>query len=261
MRVLRQLISHIWKRGPKGVRKPVTDPENRLYVIGDIHGRADLLERLMDSIIEDVRNDPPVSGGTEIVFLGDYVDRGDQSSEVVEILMRLYSEPKISTHFLKGNHEAMMLDFVVDPEEGASWLHNGGLSTLMSYGIRGLSETADAASRIRASRELREALGLHLVFLRDVPQLMFQSGNVICVHAAFDADVPASEQSERTLLWGRDSFLSKGGPSGHLIVHGHTITSEPDFGVNRLGIDTGAYFSGRLTAARIDKNGVRFITT
>lgn len=261
MNVFGRLTRYFGKSRSVRAGQPVIEPAKRLYVIGDIHGRADLLERLLGSIIEDTQKDPPSAEGAEIVFLGDYIDRGDHSAGVIEMLMRFHSEPQIATHFLKGNHEAMMLHFIADPEEGASWLRHGGLSTLLSYGVRGMSETSDAANCIRAARELREALGHQLEFLRNDLKLLYRSGNVICVHAGFDVGVPADTQREHVLLWGHENFLTEGGPSNQLIVHGHTITSEPDFGKNRLGIDTGAYYSGRLTAVRIDPNGLRFIMT
>ena len=236
-------------------------PEKRLYVVGDIHGRADLLERLLDSINDDFQRDPPEFGGLELVFLGDYIDRGDRSADVLESLIALDLGPDFSAQFLKGNHEAMLLRFIENPDAAASWLIHGGLSTLMSYGIRGLSESADAQSRARASRELRAALGPHLTFLQDTLSLVFQSGNVMCVHAALDPELPLESQDERKLLWGTDTFLKEGGPVGKLVIHGHTISTEPDFGRNRIGIDTGAYFSGRLTAAIIDKGHIRFLST
>lgn len=261
MSIIKKIFSFISDNGQEDTQQIVPVPERPLYVVGDIHGCANLLERLLARIIEDCQRNPPGSTGTEIVFLGDYVDRGDQSAEVLKLLIALADTSELSIQFLKGNHEAMMLDFIEDPDAAASWLRYGGLSTLMSYGIRGVSETADAKSRARVSEELREALGTHLKFLEHSLKPLFCSGNVICVHAAFDPSLPLHAQRERTLLWGQDGFLREGGPPDRLIVHGHTVSPEPDFGRNRLGIDTGAYFSGRLTAVRMDSGKLQFITS
>lgn len=241
------------------VIRPV--PGGRLYVVGDIHGRADLLERMLARISEDVASSAPGEAGAELVLLGDYIDRGDQSAAVIERLVALRDDPPLPVQFLKGNHEAMMLDFLDGPERSGAWLRHGGLATLFSYGVRGITEMADAPTRIRAAEALAEALGAHGAFLRGGLVPMVRRGNVVCVHAGLDPALPVEDQDEETMLWGHPDFQGQGGPADMLVIHGHTITPAPDRAPGRLGIDTGAYYSGRLTAARVEAGRVDFLVT
>ena len=236
-------------------------PGRLVYAIGDIHGRADLLKKLLGKIDEDLAAHPP-EGKALIVFLGDYIDRGDDSAEVLSIIERLWLTCSDREHvFLSGNHEAAMLDFLNAPEKNGEWLRFGGLQTLHSFGLKGFSEHADGVALMEAGKALREKLASQEIFLRSALRVSVQVGNIFFCHAAIDPKLSLDAQSEEVLLWGHPSFQKKGGPEGIWVVHGHTITSEPDIGLNRIGIDTGAYYSGRLIAARITDGNLRFLST
>ena len=236
-------------------------PGRLVYAVGDIHGRADLLKKLLGKIDEDMTAHPP-EGEPLIVFLGDYIDRGDDSAEVLSIIERLWlSRSGHEYAFLSGNHEAAMLDFLDAPEKNGEWLRFGGLQTLHSFGLKGLSEHSNDPARIEAGRALREQLASQEIFLRSALQVSVQVGNIFFCHAAIDPKLPLDAQSTEVLLWGHPGFQREGGPEGIWIVHGHTITPEPDIGLNRIGIDTGAYYSGKLVAARITDGNIRFLST
>ena len=236
-------------------------PGRLVYAIGDIHGRADLLKKLLGKIDEDLAAHPSEREPL-IVFLGDYIDRGDDSAEVLSIIERLWlSRSNREYIFLSGNHEAAMLNFLDAPEKNGEWLRFGGLQTLYSFGLKGHSENSDDIARIEAGRVLREQLASQEILLRSALRMSAQVGNIFFCHAAINPKLPLDAQSEEVLLWGHPEFQREGGPEGMWIVHGHTITSEPDIGSNRIGIDTGAYYSGRLIAARITDGNIRFLST
>ncbi|HUF55805.1 MAG TPA: metallophosphoesterase [Thermohalobaculum sp.] len=224
-----------------------------VYAVGDVHGRADLLARLLARIDED----RAARGGGEVVFLGDYIDRGDQSREVLDLVVgrAAGAEPPVC---LMGNHERMLLDFVDEPESGRRWLRFGGLQTLMSYGVKVLGQAGDLTP---ARDALVEAMGPHLAFLKSRLDLSHRSGNVLFVHAAADPAAEPGNQPEETLLWGAPGFESTPRADGVWVVHGHTVVSSPRAVAGRIAVDTGAYFSGRLTAARIDGAGLDFFST
>lgn len=236
-------------------------PGRVVYAIGDIHGRADLLHRLLEKVDDDIANSPE-NIDPLIVFLGDYIDRGDDSAATLSILERLWSGcMKHRYVFLKGNHEAAMLDFIDAPETSDGWLRFGGLQTLQSFGVRGIREHADVGARIDAARTLRAKLASQEMFLRLGLKLSVHVGNIFFCHAAIDIHRPLDDQKEKVLLWGKPSFPRSNGPDDAWVVHGHTISAEPDIGHNRIGIDTGAYYSGKLTAARISDGNLRFLST
>ena len=224
-----------------------------VYAIGDVHGRADLLARLLERIDED----RAARGGGQVVFLGDYIDRGDHARDVLDLLLERADAPAPPV-FLMGNHERMLLDFVEEPESGRRWLRFGGLQTLMSYGVRVVGQAADLAP---ARDALVEAMGPHLAFLSDRLALSHRSGNVLFVHAAADPDTAPDDQPEEALLWGAPDFEGRPRSDGLWVVHGHTVVSTPRAQAGRVAVDTGAYFSGRLTAARIDGDALDFLST
>lgn len=240
----------------QAVERPVFDTPlasaGPVYAVGDVHGRADLLARLLARIDED----RAARGGGEIVFLGDYVDRGDHSREVLDLLLERAerAEPPVC---LMGNHERMLLDFVDEPESGRRWLRFGGLQTLMSYGVTVVGQAGDLTP---ARDALVETMGPHLPFLQERLKLSHRSGNVLFVHAAADPAAAPESQPEGTLLWGAPGFESTPRTDGVWVVHGHTVVSAPRAQAGRIAVDTGAYFSGRLTAARIDGDALDFIT-
>ncbi len=227
--------------------------------MGDIHGRLDLLERLLALIAEDAAGS--AAPHRHLVFLGDLIDRGPDSRGVVETLRR---GPPASPQWcdfrwtvLMGNHEDEMLRFLVDPEGGEDWMANGGLETIRSY----------AGSEIRRGslEGLRRALlhalpESHRAFLAGLP-LSCTVGDYMMVHAGIRPQVPLDRQARADLLWIRGPFLASDEAHGKMVVHGHTIVTEPEDRANRIAIDTGAYFSGRLTALVAEGDEHGFLST
>jgi serine/threonine protein phosphatase 1 len=249
--------------GPKHVvfeGPPATVPAGRrVYAIGDIHGRADLLIRLLEQLRRDAQQGQ-FEGRPILIFLGDYVDRGFQSREVIEVLLSDAVSP-FETYFLKGNHEAAMLQFLNDPSIGPRWAEYGGAETLVSYGIQPPRTRTSLDDWSRASDELKQVLPHnHLHFLSNL-DISVRIGDYVFVHAGVRPGVPLDQQSEYDMLWIRDDFLSDRKPLGAVIVHGHTPASTPHRDSRRVGLDTGAYLSGRLTAARFEHDSVEFIAT
>ena len=239
---------------------PPTVPEGRrVYAVGDIHGRADLLERLLLDIHKDALGgsfrDRPI-----LVFLGDYIDRGFQSKDVIDLLLGDLVSP-FETYFLKGNHEAAMLQFLAEPEIGPRWAEFGGAETLVSYGVRPPRMRTSKEEWAIASEELNRVLPPeHLDFLLRL-QLSVRIGDYLFVHAGVRPGVDLAEQSENDLLWIREEFLNDKRPLEAVVVHGHTPAPRPHRDSRRVGIDTGAYLSGRLTAARFEHDSVDFMST
>jgi serine/threonine protein phosphatase 1 len=235
-------------------RSPTLPQGVRVYVVGDIHGRADLLDDLLSRIDRDLRRDSPLRAIQ--VFLGDYVDRGPSSKDVIDSLIgRLASHEVVC---LKGNHEDCLLAFLRDPSTLEYWSQLGGLETLKSYGIRlpagGLALTSDElASNFSAA--MPES---HRQFLGAL-RLSFTLGDFFFVHAGVRPGVPLSEQKEDDLLWIRDEFLRSGKDFGKMIIHGHTPTIEPDVRRNRIGIDTGAFATGILTCLVIENETIAIL--
>jgi serine/threonine protein phosphatase 1 len=197
---------------------------------------------------------PPV-----VVFLGDYVDRGDDSRAVIERIIQLQSDQHFEVRALKGNHDEAFLQFLQDASFGPTWAEYGGMQTLLSYGV--------APPLLRSSTEVweavRHALGAalprsHLTFLTSL-ELMVIYGDYAFVHAGIRKGVALSAQAASDLLWIRDDFLQAKGPFEKVIVHGHTPEAEPFLGVDRVGIDTGAYATGILSAVRLQDTTRRTI--
>ena len=231
----------------------------RVYAIGDIHGRADLLEKLFVKIEADAASASP-DDKIILVFLGDYVDRGFQSKEVIDFLLS-DRVSKYETIFLKGNHEEAFLKFMSDPGFGPDWARYGGSETLTSYGIRPPRTRTVAEDWVQVCEQLNEAMPTpHRSFLTTLlPSATID--DYMFVHAGVRPGKPLDMQSERDLLWIRDSFLNDDSCFEHVIVHGHTPITDPFQDHRRIGIDTGAYLSGKLTAARFIGEEVVFLTT
>lgn len=225
----------------------------RLYVVGDIHGRADLLAKIGQKIAEDLRTTPIKNTAT--VFLGDYVDRGPASSAV---LGRLASgEFPTEIVALKGNHELMLEDFLLDPQTGENWRQNGGLETLHSYGVDVAGLRAGRFEE--AARAFRDALPPpHLAFIESTRRSLSVGDYFFC-HAGIRPGVPLASQVEDDLLWIREPFLSSAEPLPAMIVHGHTPVLEPEIRPNRINIDTGAYITGKLTCLVLENEQSRFL--
>jgi serine/threonine protein phosphatase 1 len=230
-----------------------------LYAVGDIHGRLDLLRDLLQLIENDAHARSHATRRT-LVFLGDYVDRGPDSSGVVtDLIARPFAG--FDTHFLKGNHEAILLNFLGDPLHLDHWLMNGGQATMDSYGVDTLA-LADARAR---PEEWRKAFAAalpeaHLRFFRTL-HLSVTIGDYLFVHAGVRPGVPLAAQSEDDLVWIRSPFLDHAGSFGKIVVHGHTPALLPVIRPNRIGIDTGAVFSDRLTALRLEDSARAFLHT
>jgi len=190
------------------------------------------------------------------VFLGDYVDRGPNSRGVLERLAtERFPTPIIA---LRGNHEAMLFDFLAEPETASNWRRIGGLETLHSYGLDAGKVRAGRGYR-EAAEAFREALPIsHLDFLKKTLPC-FSAGDYYFCHAGVRPGVPLDAQNEQDLLWMRDPFLSSQANFGKLIVHGHTPVTAPDIRPNRINIDTGAYISGRLTCLVLEADERRFL--
>lgn len=230
-----------------------------IYAVGDVHGRADLLSVLCRRIEEDAQQLTP---GTEriVVFMGDYVDRGLESAEVIEALIRR-PLPGFRTIHLLGNHDAWLLSFLVDPEVGATWLRYGGDVTLHSYGVPLGTPIDDVDYLLSLQQELRRRLPTsHVEFLQSL-ELSFEIGDYAFVHAGVRPGVPVDRQTADDLLWIREPFLSFNRSFGKVIVHGHTVEAEPVVRHNRIGIDTGACWTGRLTCVVLEEGSHRFLST
>jgi len=221
-------------------------PGDMVYAIGDIHGRADLLDRLYRKIRAHGEDAAP--GRRAVVHLGDYVDRGPDSRGVVDRVMAP-PLPGFASVALLGNHEFLMRGFLRDPVVfGPGWMANGAAATMASYGVAPPRRADDPAELARASADLDDALPPdHRRFLDTLP-LLYRAGIFAFVHAGVRPGVALDRQSPDDLIWIREEFLRSPANHGAVIVHGHSIAPEPDFQPNRIGIDTGAYRSGKLTA-------------
>lgn len=249
-----------WAAGLRRVREPAAAPRVPdglvVYAIGDVHGERDLLDGLLADIAADARGRKELA--PVVVLLGDYVDRGPDSRGVIE---RLVGDPLpgFTLRFLKGNHEEAMLGFIDDPAGSVDWLRFGGTETLGSYGVRASVAAADADR----CRVLRDLLGArlpdeHLHFLRSLETCVVY-GDYAFVHAGIRPGRRLAAQDPQDLLWIRAPFLDSTVRHEKIIVHGHTIVDRPDLRHNRIGIDTGAYATGRLTALVLEGESVRFL--
>ena len=245
--------------GQKYPYGPPRVPEGRrVYAIGDIHGRDDLLARLHRMIADDARAAP--AARPVVVYVGDYVDRGPDSFAVVERLVRKPLAGFETVH-LKGNHEDFMLGFLADGSRGGLWLMNGGVETLESYGIEASPLIDDEAALAEVRRRLAGALDAdHRAFLGGLG-LYHVEGDYLFVHAGIRPGVPLSRQDGYDLMWIRHAFLDNEEAFEKMVVHGHSITPAPDVRDNRIGIDTGAYYSRRLTCLVLDGASRRFLQT
>lgn len=227
-----------------------------MFAVGDIHGRLDLLVRLVDQIEACARSDRP-----ELIFLGDYVDRGPDSAGVIDHLVEATGLDRFQTRFLKGNHEAALLRFLNEASFGPEWVRYGGDETLASYGVAPPRLKSDADGWVAARNAFAERLpDAHLDFLKSL-SLAHECGPYFFAHAGVNPDKPLSEQDEEALLWIREAFLEDRRPLSRIVVHGHTPALAPHADDRRIGVDTGAYQTGVLTAVRLHEDAVDFIQT
>lgn len=227
--------------------RPQVPAGQRVYAIGDVHGRLDLLLPLLAHIRDDVS--ARSNADNHVVLLGDLVDRGPYSAETIEYAIS--GLPSFATfHILMGNHEEAMLR-ALDPLEDRSenlWLKFGGYETLASYGVP-VATLGDDLPPVDAL--LQYIPERHRQFLDNLPDAI-RFGDYVFVHAGIRPGVPLEEQNSGDMRWIRHEFLEHRGDHGAFIVHGHSISTEPDIQVNRMGIDTGAYRSGNLTALGLE---------
>lgn len=225
----------------------------RIYAIGDVHGCDDLLARVHAKIVEDVRARAP--DDYRIIHIGDYVDRGPNSAGVVDRLMKLARDnPKVIC--LKGNHEAMMLEFLDDPA-ARGFLGNGGLETTRSYGVKLPWPKSMEPSAVRD--ELARAIPRDQLTFLSALKLSVRFGDYFFCHAGIRPQVALNKQREDDLLWIRYDFLDDRREHEAVIVHGHTPKDAPEVKPNRINIDTGAFVTGRLTCVVLDNSGYRFL--
>ncbi|KQN91023.1 hypothetical protein ASE95_12225 [Sphingomonas sp. Leaf231] len=229
------------------VHRARVPPGYRVYAIGDVHGRADLLRPLLGWIGEDSAKRGAVEH-VHVVLLGDLVDRGPASAQVIELLSS--GDAPGRRHFLRGNHEEMMLE-IIDGEVAAAsnWLAHGGVQTLESYGIDPAPYWDDPEALPAAMRAAIPAA--HVALLRAMLGQV-RIGDYLFVHAGIRPGVPLDQQDGRDLRWIRKPFLGSRADHGVVVVHGHTIAPTVQFRHNRIGIDTGAYRTGRLTALGLE---------
>ena len=239
--------------GRSGKRAKTPDGR-RIYAVGDIHGALDCLDQLVAQIEKDAGD----LNDAQLVFLGDYVDRGPDSKGVIDRLVALKKEYP-ETVFLKGNHEAVMLDFLSDAEEALEWLDWGGDQTLRSYGVSGVLT--------KAGEDLSTALAAampkpHRTFLHSL-ELMHIAGDYLFVHAGIRPGVAIEDQDEDDLLWIRKRFHDAAANERpeYTVVHGHHPMKKPVDAGWRVGVDTGACWSGVLTAVCLDGDKRKFIST
>lgn len=233
-------------------------PSRLFYAIGDVHGCLDQMLAALDRVDDDIeaqRIDDPV-----LVFLGDYVDRGPKSAQVLEELVQLSLSNPDDVICLMGNHERMLLDFLDTPlKAGPRWLRNGGIETLASFGIKGVTQESNQEQLYEACEELWDALPEGTEpWLRNLP-LQWSSGNLHCVHAALDPSHPITQQSQEVMLWGCASFLKTARTDGNWVIHGHTVVDKPTWENSRIALDTGCYYTGELTAAAFTSNTCRIL--
>ncbi len=241
------------RKSGRDLHKSAAVPDGkRVYAIGDIHGRLDMLDELLEQIAEDC-------GGLEnaqLIFLGDYVDRGPDSRGVIERLVELMRKYKDAV-FLKGNHEAIMLDFLDEPEDLPQWLDWGGEETLESYGIDpvGVSKI-DLAEAIHAAMPKAHLDFLHALALTHI------EGDYLFVHAGVRPGASLEDQTETDLLWIRKRFhnASPAERPDYVVVYGHTPVNKPDDAGWRIGVDTGACYGGMLTAVVLEGATRRFLS-
>ncbi|MEL6466537.1 MAG: metallophosphoesterase [Pseudomonadota bacterium] len=243
--MVHSILQTLFSRANSRINLADLAPEQEIIVIGDLHGRADLLQRFFES-----------KPAHPVICVGDYVDRGGQSAQVLRMLQ---ARPEVTC--LSGNHEEMMLDFLDQPDTaGARWLRYGGVQTLDSFGITSPTDTCAKSAMFEARDRLADAMGAELVaWMRELPSV-WQTGNVAVVHAGADPDVPMTDQSEHTLRWGHPHFERKPRTDCIWVVHGHTIVKTPRVRGKRISIDTGAYVTGHLTVATIAPAHITFDT-
>jgi serine/threonine protein phosphatase 1 len=251
---VRSWLDKKWPFRSANKRPPSVPAGTRVYAIGDVHGRIDLLDSLLARIDDNLAAVP--ADRAIHVFLGDYIDRGPNSRNVVDRLIERSRTHEVVC--LKGNHEAFILEFLEDASGLADWRQLGGLPTLMSYGLTPPSRM-ESSGQEKLATALRQSMPKeHHRFLTNL-RMTFVCGDYFFVHAGVRPGVPLTAQKEEDLLWIRDEFLRSQADFGKIVVHGHTPIEVPDIRKNRINIDTGAFASGKLTCLVIESEKLSFI--
>lgn len=245
----------------KGSKSPVARfLDGRVgYAVGDIHGRSDLLADMIALLEARSIEDTRLAGPPIVVFLGDYIDRGHDSAGVIAMLAA--GQPRhCECRFLRGNHEQSLMAFLENPLANRGWLLQGGAETVMSYGVRPPPFNGSAGVWRAAADELRARMpAAHLDFLNNLERYV-ELGDYAFVHAGVDDTRSLADQTDEVLYWSREAFMASKRPFSHRIVHGHTPVDRPFADARRVAVDTGAYASGILTAARFEGEAVSFVT-
>jgi serine/threonine protein phosphatase 1 len=231
----------------------------RVYAIGDVHGRRDQLTALLDLIRHDSETGarPP---RIDVIMLGDYIDRGRESAAVLDLIQSLRL-PGMTLTVLRGNHEQVLLDLAHRPRQQQleQWMTYGGLETLASYGLSSQLLYSNDPDAILAA--MKQAIPQSHLDLLDRLPLTLRIGDYFFTHAGVRPGRPLDAQDERDLLWIREPFLSSPRDFGAVVVHGHSISRTVESHPNRIGIDTGAYATGILTAVVLEEDQRRFLAT
>lgn len=227
-----------------------------LFAVGDVHGRAELLDALVEEIGREAEIAAESGKATVAIFLGDYIDRGPASRQVIERLIGLRKEQRFEPIFLRGNHEQFLLDLIDDRARSTTWLDYGGIQTLAAYGVE--VDDADASDPARLATTARKAVPLaHIAFMRQL-ELTEARGDYLFVHAGLRPDRLLNEQSDADFLWYR-AYSDEAPVHGKVVVHGHTPHGRPVNGRWRIDVDTEAWASGVLTAVRLEGKSRRFL--
>ncbi|MGY3499903.1 metallophosphoesterase family protein [Bradyrhizobium sp. USDA 4471] len=238
-------------RSPRSKSKPKLPEGLRIYAISDVHGCADLLQQMFKVIDRDLTT---IGSRRALhIFLGDYIDRGPDSKRTIELLIE--RGLKHESVFLRGNHEAFLLDVLQDPARLNEWRQFGGLQTLTSYGLRP-SLNPHPAEQEELIQRLAQAIPPHHMKFFHGLRPRFVCGDFFFVHAGVKPGVALGSQQEQDLLWIREEFLESKQNFGKYIVHGHTPVQQPDIRPNRVNIDTGAYATGNLTLLTIQHDSL-----
>lgn len=229
------------------------------FAVGDIHGRSDLLADMSALLDQRSIDDTRLGGPPIVIFLGDYVDRGPDSAGVLAQLAA--GGPRhCECRYLRGNHELSLMAFLEEPRANRGWMLQGGAETMMSYGVQPPPFTAGEPAWQDAAAALRQAIPTtHLAFLEGLERYV-EIGGYAFVHAGVDATLPLEQQPDEALYWAREAFIASKKPFSHRVVHGHTPVDKPYADARRIAVDTGAYASGVLTAARFERETVSFVS-
>jgi serine/threonine protein phosphatase 1 len=247
-----QALRQIFARTDDAVTAALPDGQ-RVYAVGDIHGRRDLFEVLIGAIEAD--DDAAGPAETTVILLGDLVDRGPDSAGVIALARQW--QRRRAVRILYGNHEEMFVRSLTEPEMFRHFLRHGGRETILSYGVD--RARFGPASLEQAQGLMRAAVPAEDIAFVESFEDMIALGDYLFVHAGIDPRVPLEEQSRHDLRWIREPFLSCADAHGAVVVHGHTICDAPEDLGNRIGIDTGAYASGRLTALVLEGTSRRYL--